>query len=122
MAVPQLRDLTLDQLREYDGTGPSGKIYLAVQGVVFDVSAGGADYYAQGQRDVKQILLASCLHTPSFIELTSEGLRRWLSCDGWTRGCQGAGMHVTEARGLHTRSDRVDRIPAEDLKAVGREI
>ncbi|KAK9821537.1 hypothetical protein WJX74_009259 [Apatococcus lobatus] len=48
MAAAQLRDLTLDQLRDYDGGGPSGKIYLAVQGVVFDVSAGGADYYGEG--------------------------------------------------------------------------
>lgn len=52
MTAPSLRDLTLDQLREYDGTGPTGKIFLAVRGVIFDVSSGGKEYYGEGRLDV----------------------------------------------------------------------
>lgn len=78
MTTPPLRDLTLDQLREYDGTGPTGKIYLAVRGVIFDVSAGGKDYYGEGWR---ALLIAAHCFVP--LPALSFPCRCWLSCDGW---------------------------------------
>ncbi len=40
------KQLTLDQLAEFDGTNPSKPIYLAVRGVIFDVST-GSEFYGQ---------------------------------------------------------------------------
>ncbi|XP_052208837.1 probable steroid-binding protein 3 [Diospyros lotus] len=37
-------DLTLQQLKQYDGTDASKPIYLAVKGRIFDVSAGKSFY------------------------------------------------------------------------------
>lgn len=40
--LPKLKkqDFTLDQLREYDGSGPEGRVMLAVNGKIFDVTRG----------------------------------------------------------------------------------
>lgn len=40
--LPKLKkqDFTLEQLREFDGTGPEGRVLLAVNGRVFDVTRG----------------------------------------------------------------------------------
>lgn len=40
--LPKLKkqDFTLDQLREYDGSGPEGRVLLAVNGKIFDVTRG----------------------------------------------------------------------------------
>ncbi len=40
------KQLTLDQLAKFDGTDSSKPIYLAVRGVIFDVTA-GADFYGK---------------------------------------------------------------------------
>lgn len=37
-------ELTLDQLKQYDGTDPSKPIYISVRGRVFDVSTGKSFY------------------------------------------------------------------------------
>jgi len=34
------QDFTLEQLREFDGTGPEGRVLMAVNGKVFDVTRG----------------------------------------------------------------------------------
>lgn len=34
------QDFTLEQLREFDGTGPHGRVLMAVNGRVFDVTRG----------------------------------------------------------------------------------
>ena len=40
--LPKLKkqDFTLEQLREFDGTGPEGRVLMAVNGRVFDVTRG----------------------------------------------------------------------------------
>ena len=43
-----LRDFSLDQLRQYDGSDLEKPIYVALKGEVFDVSS-GKDFYGQGQ-------------------------------------------------------------------------
>jgi len=47
--LPKLRkqDMTLDQLKEYDGTGPEGRVLVAVNGKIFDVTK-GKRFYGQG--------------------------------------------------------------------------
>ena len=42
------RDFTLEQLREYDGNGPDGRILIAVNGKVFDVTR-GKRFYGPGE-------------------------------------------------------------------------
>ncbi|KAK9067874.1 hypothetical protein SSX86_011985 [Deinandra increscens subsp. villosa] len=37
-------ELTLDQLKQYDGTDPSNPIYIAVKGRIFDVTTGKSFY------------------------------------------------------------------------------
>ncbi|KAK1417733.1 hypothetical protein QVD17_26867 [Tagetes erecta] len=37
-------ELTLDQLKQYDGTNPSNPIYIAVKGRIFDVTTGKSFY------------------------------------------------------------------------------
>jgi membrane-associated progesterone receptor component len=44
-ALPKLRkDFTVEDLRKYDGTGPDGRILVAVNGKVFDVTKGKRFY------------------------------------------------------------------------------
>lgn len=40
-------ELTLDQLKQFDGTDPSKPIYISVRGRIFDVST-GKSYYGPG--------------------------------------------------------------------------
>lgn len=40
LAKLKKQDLTLEQLREFDGTGPEGRVLMAVNGRVFDVTRG----------------------------------------------------------------------------------
>ena len=42
------QDMTLEQLREYDGKGPDGRILLAANGKVFDVTR-GKRFYGPGK-------------------------------------------------------------------------
>ena len=41
------RDFTLEQLREYDGTGKDGRVLIAVNSHVYDVTA-GKHFYGKG--------------------------------------------------------------------------
>ncbi|XP_011499923.1 PREDICTED: membrane-associated progesterone receptor component 1-like [Ceratosolen solmsi marchali] len=56
------RDFTLEELKEYNGTGPDGRILVAVNGNVYDVTKGanfyGPDgpYAALGGRDASRCL------------------------------------------------------------------
>jgi Predicted heme/steroid binding protein len=44
-ALPKLRkDFTIEELKQYDGTGPDGRILVAVNGKVFDVTKGKRFY------------------------------------------------------------------------------
>ncbi|XP_075214542.1 membrane-associated progesterone receptor component 1-like [Lycorma delicatula] len=60
--LPKLkkRDFTVEELRKYDGTGPDGRILVAVDGKVFDVTRGkrfygpGGPYSAYGGRDASR--------------------------------------------------------------------
>ena len=46
---PPSRTLTLEELRGYDGSDPSLPIYLAVKGIVFDVTPGAEKFYGPGK-------------------------------------------------------------------------
>merc|ERR1711928_312042 len=60
--LPKLRkqDMTLDQLKEYNGTGPEGRVLVAVNGKIFDVTKGkrfygpGGPYAAFAGRDASR--------------------------------------------------------------------
>lgn len=41
------RDFTLEELKPYDGTGPDGRVLVAVNGKVFDVTK-GKQFYGPG--------------------------------------------------------------------------
>ena len=43
-----LKEFTLPELHKYNGKGPDGKIYVALDGKVYDVTEKGAKYYAKG--------------------------------------------------------------------------
>lgn len=60
--LPELKkqDMTLEQLREYDGKGPDGRILVAANGKVFDVTR-GKRFYGPGKRPVAKI--AWCVRT-----------------------------------------------------------
>ncbi|KAF7149846.1 hypothetical protein RHSIM_Rhsim02G0216500 [Rhododendron simsii] len=55
-------ELTLQQLKQYDGTTPSKPIYLAVKGRIFDVTTGksfygpGGDYAMFAGKDASRAL------------------------------------------------------------------
>jgi membrane-associated progesterone receptor component len=42
------RDFTVEGLKKYDGTGPDGRILVAVNGKVFDVTRRGRQFYGPG--------------------------------------------------------------------------
>lgn len=44
-----LPSITADELSKYNGDSPDMPIYLALNGYVYDVSAGKDDFYGQGQ-------------------------------------------------------------------------
>ncbi|XP_063232045.1 membrane-associated progesterone receptor component 1-like [Bacillus rossius redtenbacheri] len=59
--LPKLRkDFTVQELKKYDGTGPDGRVLVAVNGKVFDVTKGkrfygpGGPYSAFGGRDASR--------------------------------------------------------------------
>lgn len=59
--LPKLRkDFTVEELKKYDGKGPDGRILVAVNGKVFDVTKGkrfygqGGPYSAFGGRDASR--------------------------------------------------------------------
>ena len=45
------RDFTLEQLKEYDGKGPEGRVLIAVNGKVFDVTR-GKRFYGPGKQSL----------------------------------------------------------------------
>ena len=50
--LPKLRkDFTVEELKKYDGTGPDGRILVAVNGKVFDVTK-GKRFYGPGIIDI----------------------------------------------------------------------
>jgi membrane-associated progesterone receptor component len=56
--LPPLKkqDFTLEQLREYDGKGKNGRILIAVNGKVFDVTK-GKRFYGPGNEIITLIML-----------------------------------------------------------------
>ena len=49
IAAPHLPVYSREVLSEYDGTDPSKPIFLALDGLVYDVSMGRNSYYAPGK-------------------------------------------------------------------------
>jgi len=44
----QLGELNTSELRQFDGNGQSGKLYVGVNGKIFDVTDKGAQFYGKG--------------------------------------------------------------------------
>lgn len=44
-----MKQFTVGELKQYNGHGASGKIYIAVSGKVFDVTVKGRDFYGDGK-------------------------------------------------------------------------
>lgn len=42
--------MTLEQLKQFDGKGKDGKIYVAVNGKIYDVTGKGQNLYGKGKR------------------------------------------------------------------------
>ncbi|KAH3842862.1 hypothetical protein DPMN_116366 [Dreissena polymorpha] len=87
------QDMTLEQLREYDGKGPEGRILLAANGKIFDVTRGkrfygpGGPYGLFAGRDASRALATFSMTEDVFrneyddlSDLTSmqmESVREW---------------------------------------------
>jgi len=41
-------ELSTAELKQFDGSGPSGKLYVAVNGKIFDVTEKGSQFYGKG--------------------------------------------------------------------------
>lgn len=68
--LPKLRrDFTLEELKKYNGTGPDGRILIAINGSVYDCTRGshfygpGAPYEVFGGKDVSRALATFSLET-----------------------------------------------------------
>ncbi|XP_065158705.1 membrane-associated progesterone receptor component 1 [Atheta coriaria] len=90
--LPKLRkDFTPQELRAYDGTQPDGRILVAVNGIVFDVTKGkrfygpGGPYAAFGGRDASRGLATFSVSasTEGYDDLSDlspmemDGVREW---------------------------------------------
>ena len=60
--LPPLKkqDMTLEQIRPHDGKGKDGRILMAVNGKVFDVTR-GARFYGPGKRITSQFCFWCCI-------------------------------------------------------------
>jgi len=47
------RDFTLEELKQFDGTGPDGRVLIGVLGKVYDVTK-GKRFYGPGNFDIKK--------------------------------------------------------------------
>jgi len=48
--MSQTLELSISELKQFDGTGPSGKLYVAVNGKIFDVTDKGSQFYGKGNK------------------------------------------------------------------------
>lgn len=48
LPVLKKKDMTVEELKVYDGTGPEGRVLIAVNGKVFDVTRSGKRFYGPG--------------------------------------------------------------------------
>ncbi|KIM31395.1 hypothetical protein M408DRAFT_327619 [Serendipita vermifera MAFF 305830] len=88
--APRLDLFTLEELKQYDGSGPEGKIYVSVKGTVFDVSAKkemygpGASYHVFAGKDASKGLGMSSTKpedaVPDYSTLDAASMK---TLDGW---------------------------------------
>lgn len=65
--LPRLRrDFTLQELRPHDGTGPDGRVLVAVNGSVYDVTK-GKRFYGPGE---KGLIVGTLLSTHQLLSLS----------------------------------------------------
>lgn len=68
--LPKLRrDFTVAELRQYDGTGPDGRVLIAVNGNVFDVTR-GKRFYGPGKTKKQSnytIILITLTYMPNCV-------------------------------------------------------
>ena len=62
------RDFTLEQMKEYDGRGPDGRVLIAVNGKVFDVTR-GKRFYGPGKVCISAQQLTSECHSKELLML-----------------------------------------------------
>ncbi|ELU07586.1 hypothetical protein CAPTEDRAFT_201522 [Capitella teleta] len=48
MADSKANTLSYEELRKFDGKGPTGKIYVALCGKIYDVTEKGQQFYGEG--------------------------------------------------------------------------
>lgn len=72
--LPKLRrDFTIAELRQYDGTQPDGRVLVAVNGNVFDVTKGKRFYGPGEQRNFNKFFVSnSCLMKYKFFVCTTK--------------------------------------------------
>lgn len=80
--LPRLRrDFTIQELKKYDGTGEDGRVLVAVNGNVYDVTK-GKRFYGPGKKESivynnRTVMMMSLMFTISiFIRRTLCGFRR----------------------------------------------
>ena len=89
--LPKIRrDFTLEELKKYNGTGPDGRILIAINGSVYDCTRGahfygpGAPYEVFGGKDISRALAKFSLETSQEYDDLSdlktaemESIREW---------------------------------------------
>lgn len=85
--LPKLRrDFTVAELKAYDGNQPDGRVLVAVNGTVYDVTRGKRFYgpgkltRCTGAVPNSRFQLTSCSFNPTFISTVSSTLLLWLVC------------------------------------------
>ncbi|KAF9179649.1 hypothetical protein BGZ51_006765 [Haplosporangium sp. Z 767] len=83
--------LTQKELAQYDGSDPTKKIYLAVKGEVFDVTA-GRPYYGKGGgygffsgKDASRAYTTGCFQTHLTHDLRGLTANQLADIDGWVK-------------------------------------
>lgn len=82
--LPKLkkRDFTVEELRQYDGNGPDGRVLVAVNGNVYDVTK-GKRFYGPGEC----VYLSACHADVTAVYFAPVSLdQRWYNCNiGWIK-------------------------------------
>jgi len=57
-------EMSVAELKQFDGTGQSGKLYVAVNGKIFDVKDKGYQFYGKGTyaHNEANVSVESCVH------------------------------------------------------------
>lgn len=112
------RIFTAKQLLEYDGSDPSKPIYLAINGRVYDVSA-GPGYYGKGGsynffsgKDAARAYITGCFETHLVPDLRGLGLEELKGLDTWIDFYEKSDKYFYVGRVIHEQIPDDAPIPA----------